>query len=68
MDVQRLWLSSCHIYKSYERPEVQNRRGVSRYGKVNDTPVSDTANWKPSVEGGFPRCQTSGADWQGCRE
>ena len=38
-------LSSCHIYKSYERPEVQTAGVYRDTVSVNDTLVSDTANF-----------------------
>ena len=39
-------LSSCHIYKSYDRPEDITTAGLYRdTASVNDTLVSDTANF-----------------------
>ena len=40
-------LSSCHIYKSYDRPEDITTSGLYRdHGRrMNDTLVSDTANF-----------------------
>ena len=38
-------LSSCHIYKSYERPEVQTAGVYRDTVSVNDTLVSDTVNF-----------------------
>lgn len=38
-------LSSCHIYKSYERPEDIRTDAIYRDTvSINDTLVSDTAN------------------------
>ena len=39
-------LSSCHIYKSYDRPEDITAAGLYRdTTSVNDTLVADTANF-----------------------
>ena len=39
-------LSSCHIYKSYDRPEDINTSGLYRDPVAeNDTLVSDTTNF-----------------------
>ncbi len=39
-------LSSCHIYKSYDRPEDITTAGLYRdTASVNDTLAADTANF-----------------------
>ena len=38
-------LSSCHIYKSYERPQVETSGMYRDTVSVSDTLVSDTANF-----------------------
>ena len=53
-----LLLSSCHIYKSYDRPESIDASGIYRDpAAVNDTLA---ANDTPVVEGNFPRSEVAG--------
>ena len=46
-------MSSCHIYKSYDRPEtIDASIGCDRYNEYG----------KPALAGSVPRCQAAGVD------